>query len=272
MKYELNLIYFIIISTLFLGCANPFRSNYMSMLDKWPHRQSMLMEIPESAEPKLVTSKDVQEDTNNMLENGYFIIGKAVFRSPPVNEKKALAQAKDVGADVVMFKQEYTNTVSQSVPITEWMPDKKITTKENSTFQSNPGSQPSVFQREVTQTFEGETYTRYVPENVDFYEYTAIFWKKAKPLKFGVLVQPLDDATKKQLQTNRGVVVKIVTNDSPAYHADILRGDIIIKFNCEPVADTKDFFKKVKALAGKQVNVDIIRDGMKKNILLTLRE
>ena len=271
MKYYrfLPLILLVIIA---LGCANPFRQNYQSTLDKWPRARERLLDGPETSKPTIVTSSDLRTDSFDLLANGYVMIGKSKFVSPPINERHALAYAKEVGADVVLVNQEYVKTVTESVPITEWMPDRRITTRERSTFQTTPSSQPSVYQREITQTLEGESYTRYVQKNTEYFDYTATFWRKAKPHKFGVLVHGLDDAAKKRLQTNRGVVVRIVVNRSPAYYADILRDDIITHFNGSPVNDPEDFFEKIEANAGKEVAVKILRDGVSLDISLTLLE
>jgi hypothetical protein len=260
----------VVLSIVLSGCANPYRLNYQDMLLKRPQSKSMLLEKPESPVPVLVTSADMQNDSIDMLESGYFLIGKVTFKSPPIDEKQAIGQAKRVGADVVLTKKDYVTTVTESVPIIEWLPDRRTTVSAQSTYQSNPSAQPSISRTEITQTVQGETYTQYVPQNTDYFNYSATFWKKTKPLKFGVLVQSLDEETKKRLQTNRGVVVKVVVRKTPAYNADILRGDIITQFSGEPIADPEDFFEKIRAHAGQQITVKIIRDGIPKNITLTL--
>jgi hypothetical protein len=261
----------LLLAIILAGCANPFRVNYQSTLDKWPGTKAMLMETPEADAPKLITSQDMKKDIMTMLQNGYFLIGKAKFRSPPINEEQALAQAKAVGADAVFIKQDYVNTKTESIPITELLPDKTITTTETSMFQKDPSAPPSIYQRETSQTLEGESYVRYVPRSTDYYDYSATFWKKSKPQIFGVLVRALNDETKKRLQSNRGVMVKVVVNKTPAYNADILRDDIITQFAGEPVADPDDFFEKVNTYAGQTITVKIIRDGKPKDITLTLR-
>ncbi|MBU0713430.1 PDZ domain-containing protein [bacterium] len=263
-------LFILFLAIILAGCGNPFRLHYQNMLEKWPESKSLLTESQEGSVPKLITSQDMKKDIMTMLQNGYFLIGKVKFTSPPINEKQALDQAKEVGAEVVFVKRDYVTTRTESVPIAEWLPDKTITTTETSTYQKDPSVPPSTFKREITQTLEGELYTRYVPQSTDYYDYCATFWKKAKPLKFGVLVHALDEETKKLLQSNKGVVVKVVINKSPAFNADILRGDIITLFNNDPVADPGDFFEKIKTHAGQTITVKIIRDGKPKDITLTL--
>lgn len=252
------------------GCVNPYYTHYEDMLRKWPYARSFLQETPDEQSPKLVTSKDMRGDAFFMLEDGYILIGKSTFRSPPINEKKALIHAEKVGADVVLIKQEYVNTVTQSVPITEWMPDRTISTVETTTFKKNPSAPPQVFRREITQTLEGEAYIRYVPRSTEYYNHSATFWKKSKPSICGVLVHALDEDTKKRLQSNKGVIVKVVVNRSPAFFADILRGDIITTFNNKPVADPKDFFDKIRMPGGEYITLKIIRNDIPRDISFQL--
>jgi len=265
------LILFFVLAVGFAGCANPYRQNYQSMLGRFTNGASFLMPTPAGTEPQLLTSTDMQSDATSMLENGYFLIGRSSFRSPPINEAEAIDQAKKVGADIVLTKKEYVNTVTESVPMTQWLPDQTTTVSERTAYQATPGAAPAVKTHELTQTVQGESYTTYVSETVDYYNYSATFWKKTKPMKFGVLVQSLDETTKKQLQSNRGVIVNVVVRKTPAYNADILKGDIITLFNSEPIVDADDFFAKIKAHAGQDVIVRIIRNGVTKDIALTLR-
>lgn len=254
------------------GCANPYGTYYESMLERWPNSRAMLMASPEAENPQLVTTNDRRADLQTMLQNGYLLIGKATFRSARINEAQALEQARKVGADVVLTNQEYVATVTQSVPITEWLPARQLTTTERYTTRNNPDSPPVIAERVITRTLEGEAYVRYVPQDIDYYDYSATFWKKARPYVFGVLVQALDDATKLRLQTNRAVIVTVVVNRSPAFAADVLRGDIITHFDRAPVLDPADFFEKVNTQAGRQVTVTIIRNGVARDVTLTLRE
>ena len=54
-------------------------------------------------------------------------------------------------------------------------------------------------------------------------------------------VNDLTDDLRKQLGSNRGVVVNVVVKGSPAFNADIMRGDIITQINKEIVSDVQRF-------------------------------
>ena len=55
-----------------------------------------------------------------------------------------------------------------------------------------------------------------LPYSVDRYDYAATFWAKSKLLPLGVHVNDLTDDLRKQLGSNRGVVVNVVVKGSPA--------------------------------------------------------
>ncbi len=256
---------------LLTGCANPYRANYVSTFDRWPGAAGLFDTAAAPAPPKLVAATDMQQDALALLESGYLMIGRATFRSARIDERQALALAQEVGADLVLASQEYMNTVTQSIPMTQWLPERRYTTTERVSYQPHPDSTPLISERTITQTIQGEAYVEYVPQTTDYYQYAATFWRKAKPMHFGVLVQRLDEATRQRLQTNRGVIVKAVVSRTPAFDADILRGDIITQFNGRPVADPQDFFAQVRAHAGQRVTVRLVRGSSTLDVPLTLQ-
>jgi hypothetical protein len=71
---------------------------------------------------------------------------------------------------------------------------------------------------------------------------------------------------RQQLERNTGVFVWIVMNDSPAFNANVLEGDVILKFNGEDVTSASDFVEKCAKLAGQKVEVEIWRNGQFKTI------
>ncbi len=58
---------------------------------------------------------------------------------------------------------------------------------------------------------------------------------------------------RQQLERNTGVFVWIVMNDSPAFNANVLEGDVILKLNDEDVTSATDFVEKCTKFAGQKV-------------------
>jgi hypothetical protein len=93
------------------------------------------------------------------------------------------------------------------------------------------------------------------------YQYGARFFRRMPPVIFGVMVLPLPNEIRQQLEKNTGAFVYVVVNDSPAFKANILEGDVILKMNGENVESMTDFVEKYSRLVGQKVDLEIWRDG-----------
>jgi hypothetical protein len=251
------------------GCANPYQINYLSTVQKWPGDVTNRLLKPKGP-PKLVTTEDVKKDARTLLESGYVLLGKAKFRDRKLDESLALQQGKAVGAWLVLVASKYVNTVTESMPFNQWTPDQTTITSETTQIQHDPRKPPETIQKQTVQTVQGELQTTYVPENVAYYDYSAAFWAKTKPSILGVLVQPLSDDLKKQYETNKGVGVFVVINGSPAFNADILKGDLLMSLAGEEIVTPDQFFDIVNRHAGQAVELGLIRDGKSMTVQLRL--
>lgn len=253
------------------GCVNPYKNNYLSTLQKWPGAVSDSILKP-AGPPRLLTSANMKKDAQAMLETGFVLMGRAKFRNEQLDENLALQQAQAIGAWVVLVSDKYVGTETQSVPIADWTPDQTTTTTEDVQVQRDPNKPPVDIQRQVTQTTPGQLQISYVPENVDYYDYSATFWGKTKPSLMGVLVQPLSADLKQTYQTNKGVVVKIVIQKSPAYNANVLEGDVLMSLAGEDIETPDQFFDILSRHAGQSVALNLFRNGQAQTIQLTLNQ
>ncbi len=218
----------------------------------------------------MVTSDDMESDTQRMRENGYLLLGRSQFRGATVNEEQALAQAKTIGAEVVMVSKRFASRETESVPMTEWIPGQR-TDQIEQTVILEQDKKPKVVQRTTTTEVQGEFRTTYVDQSVDYYEYGATYWARMKPPRFGVSVKELDPAMRKEIGSNKGVQVRVVQKGSPAYDADLLKDDILLRVNGEDIIDSKGFFSLVNKHKGKNVPVAIYRDGQLSTIQVKIR-
>jgi tetratricopeptide (TPR) repeat protein len=70
-----------------------------------------------------------------------------------------------------------------------------------------------------------------------------------------------------------GVLVEQVMAESPAAHAEIQPHDIIVRFNAQEVSNPETLLRLIKTTAiGTTVDVEIIHDGQKRTILVTLEQ
>lgn len=241
------------------GCGNLYHEHYLSVLDH-RNQDELFRIIPPRVSPKVVSSKDLKEDSLGMRENGFLLIGHSSFNSTYLDEEQALDQARRVGAEVVLVSQRYINTVTQSVPMSQWVPGQQVSHQETTVIQQG-ASTPTVIQKQSNTQVEGQYQTTYVDQNVDYYEYDASFWAPSKPSPIGVLVKPLDEASKAFVGSNKGVRVRAVIKDSPAYEADILRDDILVSLGEDLIRDPDQFFQLVKNAEGQEMPLQLYRAG-----------
>jgi S1-C subfamily serine protease len=85
-----------------------------------------------------------------------------------------------------------------------------------------------------------------------------------------VYVNDLTDDLRKEIGSNRGVVVNVVVKGSPAFNADIMHGDIITKINDEVVSDVQSFGATVGRYAGQEVVLQTYREGRERQVPVRL--
>jgi hypothetical protein len=258
-----------ILTFLIVSCGNPYRSSYLSTLNRQGSWQQSAI-LPPSGPPRLVTSEDMESDTQRMRENGYLLLGRSQFQSATVDEKQALAQAKTVGAEVVMVNRRFASRVTESVPMTEWIPGQRTDQTEQVVILEED-KKPKVVQRTTTTEVQGEFRTTYVDQSVSYFEFAATYWARMKPPAFGVNVKELSHDAKVELGTNKGVQVRVVLKGSPAYDADLLKDDIILTVNGEDVTDPRGFFALVNKNKGKTVPVTVYRRGQLSTFRVDIR-
>lgn len=92
---------------------------------------------------------------------------------------------------------------------------------------------------------------------------------------FGVNVQPVDDSIARAYgnRGDDGVLITRIDPDGPAAAADFEIGDLVLEFDGKPVEGVRGLSRVVaETEIGKEVDVNIIRDGRRKAVKLTLGE
>jgi hypothetical protein len=259
----------IIVATLLLfGCATPFAQFYYDQTGGIDITKISTV-IISTDNPKLFRGNDPDKDSQQMLEDGYTLLGYSSFNAGNVNEDGAINQAKDIHASVVVLYSKYTNTLSGSMPLT--LPDNKTSTTYGSGNVYSSGnvygyggsayySGSSNYSGSSTTTTYGSK-TTYIPYNVNRYDYLATYWIKIKSPIFGVHTEDLSTELRQKIGSNKGVIVNAVIKNSPAFQADILKGDILKRIEDVEIYDVKSFHDATDKYAGKKVHVIFFRDG-----------
>jgi hypothetical protein len=247
---------FVVISSLFVsGCASPFAQFYFDKTGGLDITKKPYV-ILSNDTPKIFRGSDLNIDYQRMLEDGYGLVGYSSFNAGNVNENDAISQAKKVHASVVLIYSRYTNTVSGVVPLT--LPDTQTSSTNVYGNVYGPGGSGSFSGRANTTTYG--TRTTYMPYSVNRSDYFASYWIKMKTPILGVVAAELTPELRQKIGSNKGVLVIAVMKNSPAFMADILKGDILKKIEDTEIIDPKSFSETVHLFEGKKVNILIIRD------------
>src|SRR6185437_1707743 len=89
----------------------------------------------------------------------------------------------------------------------------------------------------------------------------------------GVQMQPMTEALAKAVGMNgtRGVLIDEVTPNSPASHADLKQGDVILAYDGQAIKDGRDLARAVaNTSAGKTANLNVWRVGHERAVAVTI--
>jgi len=203
---------------------NPYKKFYKGMSRTEVEADSSL--IISGAELLLLEGKDIQKDSEWYLSNGYKNIGITSFEDDQTDLKYAMEYAKSLHATMILVYRQYSRTKAGSVTY-------------------------------FPLSFMGITQDN----SVDRFNFIVTYWIKAKPPIFGAGLIDLTQEQKLKIQSNKGAFLSYIVKGSPAYNANIIPGDIVLRINDNEILDMVDLQNTIDRLAGTQVTVTLFREG-----------
>ena len=220
--------------------------------------------LPGKSVPRVVITDDLTRDILRIREDGYEPVGYSSFVGPPQDPKKAIKQAKKLKAEIIVYASTYESTRSGAMPIL--IPNNRTTTLTGNAYGSGGWGSYS-----GTASTYGSTPV-VVPFSVDRYNQTAVYFAKIRPEKIGLGLRysPLDPVKAKELGTNKAVIVEYVIRQSPAFLADIFSGDVVLSVAGRDISSPSNMAQIKADFAGKTVPVEIVRDGQKMTLSISV--
>jgi len=266
-----RLAFFLALAAICVGCRNPYTDFYQA-------RQQVVGNekfVQPQGEPSIYSySGNIDQDNRVMRENGFDLVGYSSFTGggQGATNENLLTQARTIGASVVMRKAESAGTVSGVMPYTTTSPGQIITSNNSGTANAygTGGSAYGSYQGTTTTNVPGTTSTQMVPYTIQRYSFFATYWAKFRVVHCGAFYVNLPPAMSQQLQRNTGVVIDLIIKGSPAFFANVLVGDAVIKVNEDDVVDVPGFQNILMRNAGNQVTLTILRGKEQKQISLKL--
>ncbi len=243
-----------------VGCASGYSSFYTPATGATPEAIASLRAAPPPATPLLERSAPGNPEAilAAYAKRGYVMIGHSMFNSGSnESEASALKQGVSVGADLVLvLNPQYTGSVTSSIPLTTPTSTTSYTTGSATAY--GPGGTVNAYGNSTTTTYGSKT--TYIPMTVHRSDYGAVYFVKQR-FNLGAFVRDLNDAERQELQTNQGVVVLTIVDDTPAFRADILPGDVILAIDGVRVPNQENFGRMTAERKGKLITVSLSRKG-----------
>lgn len=242
------------------GCASGYKEFYQPVAGVTQDEISTRRASPPLGPP--IVERASPSDLGDVLaayeRRGLVIVGSSMFNSGRREpEASAVEQGESIGADLVLLLDpQYTGTVTSNIPITT-----PTTSTSHSTGSATIyGAGGPVTARGSATTTTYGTETTYVPVVVHRSDYGALYFVRFR-FALGVFTRDLDDEERRTLQTNQGAVVRNVVDNSPAFSADVLVGDVITEIDGTRVANADAIGGMTGGRRGRSVNVKLVRDG-----------
>lgn len=224
------------------GCANPYEKYFSPNMS---YRNPAGAEPPQAPGIQVIRGTNVDADVASMFGQGYGLIGYSAFNGKEVSTNLASAEGRKLGATRVLVYEKYTNTEESAEPVVLPTFGSVVTRGAGATLKTS---------------MLGAT-TTMVPVSVRRYDQFATYWAPIPPGILGASARNLSRDEREHLQSNRGVVVTLLRDDSPAFEADILTGDIVRTIGQTQIDDLRGLQRALTQYAGQTVDFAILRDG-----------
>ena len=242
------------IGILLSSCVNNYEKFYKSNTIK-PSTRDYIERLKDGQEPKIIfTTRERFKDESVVLQsNGYIALGSSTFVGPRDSnpEKHMIDQAKKVGASLVFVFEVKEGVVTST---TTSLQANNISTSYSGTYGQPLGSALSTYYTPVSTT---SSYEKIHQEAYFLAKYT-------KKLKLGIRTSNLTENLKRELGRNTGALVTVVFNNTPAFNANILKGDIIIAVNGQDVmsaSNMANIFDTLVKSGSTSLTLLILRGG-----------
>lgn len=242
------------------GCASGYTEFYRPAAGATPEAIARVRAAPPPETPLVerAAPADPRAVSDAYAKRGYIVIGSSMFNSGDSEpDSSAIAQGKAVGADLVLIlNPEYTGSVTTRMPLTT--PTSSTTYSTGRATAYGPGGSVTAYGSGTSTTY-GST-TTYVPITTHRSDYGAVYFVKQR-FNLGAFFRDLSDAERQEVQSNRGAVVRLVVDNTPAFFADVLVGDLVTAIDGVPVASSEGVLDLLWERRGRQITLALLRKG-----------
>ena len=227
--------------------GNPYRDSFERATIEGP----VLLPPPE--EPRLyLGTADMTTDFQTLFEHEYVLLGGSGVRNA-ADPQLALEQGREIGAALVVVYGHFAPAPGLALDV---LPFQRRSADPGQSAGSAPAYVPA---------------SRFVTGRLEPDGQFATYWGKTRPPILGIVSRPLDAQEQARFQRRNGIVVETVSIGSPAAAAGIAIGDVLVAIDGQPLPeDARAVPELLTSLAGREVRIDLIRDGSPSTVAVRL--
>ena len=200
---------------------------------------------------------DEAGDTRALIENNYLLLGASTFTGGDADPRQAAQQGKKLGAALVVLYGEVRETADAALAPLPFHPRPPGAGGAGGAA----GAAGAAAAGEAAADTAGANATIGSLPPRPPADHEATYWGRSQPPLLGIMFRPLDQKEKDRLLRSDGIVVELVTNDSPAAAAHIQQGDIILAIDGKAILDSRAAPAFLRSIAGHRVRIDLLRDS-----------
>lgn len=262
MPYRITALAALALIALLTGCASGYRQFYRPAQGATPEAIARLRAAPPPEMPLVerAAPADHAAVLDAYAKRGYVTIGSSMFNSGRAEqESAAIAQGRTVAADLVLIlNPRYTGSVTTSLPITT--PTSSTTYSTGHATAYGSGGSVTAYGSGTSTTY-GST-TTYVPITTHRADYGAVYFVKQR-FALGAFFRDLNDVERQDLQSNRGAIVRLIVDNTPAFYADVLVGDLVTAIDGVPVSNSEGVGALLRERRGKEITLSLLRNSQR---------
>jgi hypothetical protein len=222
------------------GCASGYSKFYTQRIDE--NNMKNLELLNENQTPVIVKTNNLNAEVDRYLAKNFSVIGVSSFNGGMESDENIISQAINVRATLALQTSSFVTTQGSSTPL-------------------------------VLPNGVGGFNTTAMYSQQMRYDQGAVFMaKNIKKPKLGVLYAELTPDLKQKYERNTGVIVRNVGEDTPAFEANIVTGDLIIGIDGNNVRGVEHFGQLVNSIpqSADKIILKVIRNNIEKDITVSL--
>ncbi|HBD67956.1 MAG TPA: hypothetical protein DC014_01625 [Treponema sp.] len=212
---------------------------------------------PSAVEPTLQYTMSVELDRLDLESRGYRLIGQSHFTHTEYSASYLASQVRELAMQKGAVYALYGGLFREEKVYTEYDEVRVLVSPKTDTS-------PAVYNTIYRPRQRVETYYDYYA-----YLYVPLSSDELAATKIGVAFEDLSTAQRMALRRNTGAYVRVVYVNGPAFAANLVMGDIIIRLNGVDIVSSSDLQRLLDGLVrGQSVQVTVLRDGREINLMM----